>query len=113
MQSWPELHFRGRKKYFEKNKKQTHSSLGNCDIHAERNILFINETKWYKIQPRPKIQKLFIDQTYEMRQACVRFECISNNDNPSNNIMTFICKPSQKERVPVLNIIAAQRDNIT
>jgi hypothetical protein len=25
---------------------------GNCNIHAELKILFINETKWYKIWPR-------------------------------------------------------------
>ncbi len=46
----------------------------------------------------------------EMRQACVRFECISNNDNPFNN---FYMQALSKERVPVLDIIAAQRDNIT
>ncbi len=28
--------------------------LGNCDICAEQNILFINETKWYEIWLRPK-----------------------------------------------------------
>ncbi len=48
-----------------------------------------------------------------MRQACVRFECISNNDNPFCNIDAFIFKPLSKRRVPVLSIIAAQRDNIT
>jgi hypothetical protein len=26
--------------------------LCNCDIHVDRKILFINETKWYKIWPR-------------------------------------------------------------
>ncbi len=54
-----------------------------------------------------------IYQTYEMRQACVPFECISNNDNPFCNIGAFIFKPLSKRRVPVLSIIAAQRDNIT
>ncbi len=35
--------------------------LGNCDINVERKILFMNETKWYKIWPRPKgwVQKIF------------------------------------------------------
>ncbi len=27
---------------------------GNFDIHADRKILFMNETKWYKIWPRPE-----------------------------------------------------------
>ncbi len=31
-----------------------------------------------------------------MRQACVQFECISNNDNPFNNIEAFICEPFQR-----------------
>ncbi len=39
-----------------------------------------------------------------MRQACVQFDCISNNDNPFNNIETFIFKPVQKEQVPILSI---------
>jgi hypothetical protein len=30
------------------------SWLGNCDIHAKQNILFLNETKRYKIWPMPK-----------------------------------------------------------
>jgi hypothetical protein len=34
-----------------------------------------------------------------MRQACVQFECISNIDNPFNNVKPFIFKPVQKERV--------------
>ncbi len=36
-----------------------------------------------------------------------------NNDNPFCNIEAFIFKPLSKRRVPVLSIIAAQRDNIT
>jgi hypothetical protein len=30
------------------------SQLGNFDIHAEQEILFMNEMKWYKIKPRLK-----------------------------------------------------------
>jgi len=30
------------------------SSIGNCDIHAEQKISFINEMKWYEIWLRPK-----------------------------------------------------------
>ncbi len=30
------------------------SGLGNFDIHAEQKILFMNEMKRYKIQPRHK-----------------------------------------------------------
>ncbi len=37
-----------------------------------------------------------------MRQACVQFECISTNDNPFNNIETFICKPSQRSEYQFL-----------
>ncbi len=48
-----------------------------------------------------------------MRQACVQFDCISNNDNPVTNIETFIFKPFQKRQEPILSIIAAKRDNIT
>jgi len=35
--------------------------VGNFDIRAERNISFMNETKRYKILPRPKcwVQKNF------------------------------------------------------
>ncbi len=29
-------------------------TLGNCDICAEQKILFTNETKRYKIWPKPK-----------------------------------------------------------
>ena len=48
-----------------------------------------------------------------MRQACVQFDCISNNDNPFNNIKPFIFKPLQKRRVLVLSIIAAWLDHAT
>ncbi len=35
--------------------------LGNCDIHAQQKILFINETNFCEIQPRPNgwVQKIF------------------------------------------------------
>ncbi len=35
--------------------------LSKCDIHAGQKISFVNETKWYKIQPTLKdwIQKIF------------------------------------------------------
>jgi len=48
-----------------------------------------------------------------MRQACVQFECISNIDNPFNNIETFIFKPFQKRQVLIVSIIAAWRDHAT
>jgi hypothetical protein len=36
-------------------------TIGSCDICTEQNILVMNETKWYEIQPKSKdrVQKIF------------------------------------------------------
>ncbi len=53
----------------------------------------------------------------EMRQAWVQFECISNNDDPFNNIETFICKPSQRSEYQfsislLLNVTTSHDGNL-
>ncbi len=36
------------------DEKAHQGQVGNCNICSEQNILFISETKWYKIWLRPK-----------------------------------------------------------
>jgi len=53
--------------------------VGNCNIQTERKILFVNEMKWYKIWPRPKVwvQKIFgnflnnFDDSFD--ESCPKF----------------------------------------